>query len=164
MTRFNWLAMVATVVFVGGGFAEDKKPEEKKEPAKFDAEKLVGNWTITEMTKRGDKVDLKEKKEVVVFAKDTIKVKGEMGDFEFKYTMDAKADPVVIDMEITAPEGFKGAKAKGILKMDGEKLWLTYDADPESKAAPKAFESKKDTQVFSYALTKAKAEKKEDKK
>jgi uncharacterized protein (TIGR03067 family) len=169
MTRFRGLvAAVAAVLFVGGVWAQDKKPadppkEEKKEPAKFDASKLEGKWTVTEMTKFGEKVDTKELKDPAVITKDTIKTKTSIGEFTFKYTLDTKADPVVIDMEITS-EQFKGTKAKGIVKMDGDKVWLTYDSSPEAKAAPKDFESKKDSMVIALVMTKAKDDKKDEKK
>lgn len=153
------VAAVAAVLFVGGAMAEDKK-----EPAKFDASKLEGKWMVTEMTKYGEKVDTKDMKDPAVFTKDTIKVKSSLGEFEFKYTVDAKADPMTVDMEITAPEGFKGGKAKGVMKVDGDKLWLTYDSDPEAAAAPKGFDSKKDSKVIALVLTKAKGDKKPEEK
>lgn len=159
MTRFNGLfAAVVAVAAVGGVWAEDKK-----EPAKFDASKLEGKWMATEFVKGGEKQDTKDLKDPAVITKDTIKVKSAAGEFEFKYTLDTKADPVAIDMEITAPEGLKGAKAKGIIKLDGDKLSLTYDPSPDGKR-PEKFESKKETMVHSIVMTKAKEEKKEEKK
>ena len=162
MTRFNGLMAAAVLVAaVGGLMAEDKKEPAKAEPGKFDATKIEGKWMTTEFVKYGEKVDTKDMKDPSVFTKDTIKVKTALGEFEFKYTIDAKADPVAVDMEITAPEGFKGGKAKGILKLDGDKLMLTYDSDPESKARPAKFESKKDSKVMSLVFTRAKDEKKD---
>jgi uncharacterized protein (TIGR03067 family) len=157
MTRFHGLMAAVLAVAVGGGaFAEDKK-----EPAKFDASKLEGKWMTTEFVKYGEKVDTKDMKDPAVFTKDAIKLNTSVGEFEFKYTVDAKADPMAIDLEITAPEGFKGAKAKGIIKLDGDKMMLTYDSDPESKARPAKFESKKDSKVMSLVFTRAKDEKKD---
>jgi uncharacterized protein (TIGR03067 family) len=115
----------------------------------------------TEFVKYGEKVDTKDMKDPAVFTKDAIKLKTSVGEFEFKYTVDAKADPMAIDLEITAPDGFKGAKAKGIIKLDGDKMMLTYDSDPESKARPAKFESKKDSKVMSLVFTRAKDEKKD---
>ena len=79
----------------------------------------------------------------------------------FKYTADAKADPVAVDMEIVS-ETFKGTKANGIIKLDGDTLMLAYDFDPEAKSPPrpKAFESKKDSKTFNYTLKRVKEEKK----
>lgn len=162
MKRFNGLvAAVMAVAVAGGVWAEDKKEPAKAEPAKFDASKLEGKWMVSEFVKYGEKQDTKEMKDPAVFTKDSIKVKSSVGEFEFKYTVDAKADPMAIDMEITAPEGLKGGKAKGIIKLDGDKLMLTYDSDPESKARPAKFESKKESKVLSLVMTRAKEEKKD---
>ena len=162
MTRFNGLvAAVMAVAVAGGVWAEDKKEPAKAEPAKFDASKLEGKWMVSEFVKYGEKQDTKDMKDPVVFTKDSIKVKSSVGEFEFKYTVDAKADPMAIDMEITAPEGLKGGKAKGIIKLDGDKLMLTYDSDPESKARPAKFESKKESKVLSLVMTRAKEAKKD---
>lgn len=158
MTRFRGLvAAVAVAVVVGGVWAEDKK-----DAPKFDASKLEGKWMVTEMTKMGEKVDTKEMKDPVVITKDNITTKTGGGEFVFKYTLDAKADPVGIDMVIVS-ETFKDTKAVGIIKVDGDKLMLAYDFDPEAKSPPrpKAFESKKDSKTFNYVLTRVKAEKKD---
>jgi uncharacterized protein (TIGR03067 family) len=161
MTRFRGLAVVAVAaVAVGGVWAEDKK-----DAPKFDAAKLEGKWMVTEMTKMGEKVDTKDMKDPVVVTKDSITTKTGGGEFVFKYTIDAKTDPAGIDMEITS-ETFKGTKAVGIIKLDGDKLMLAYDFDPEAKTPPrpKAFESKKDSKTFNYVLTRVKEEKKDEKK
>lgn len=149
MTRF--FGLVAVAVFAGGLMAEDKK-----EAPKFDASKLEGKWTITAMTKMGEKVE-KLPKEAVEITKDKITTKTEAGDFVFKYTVDAKADPMAVDMEIVS-DTFKGTKANGIIKLDGDTLMLAYDFDPEAKTPPrpKAFESKKDSKTFNYTLKRAK--------
>mgnify|MGYP001806778394 CR=1 FL=1 len=153
MKRFYGL--VAVAVFAGGLAAEDKK-----EAPKFDASKLEGKWTITAMTKMGEKVDTKDMKDPVVITKDKITTKTGAGEFVFKYTVDAKADPAGVDMEIVS-ETFKGTKANGILKLDGDTLMLAYDFDPEAKSPPrpKAFESKKDSKTFSYTMKRVKEDK-----
>jgi uncharacterized protein (TIGR03067 family) len=156
MTRFLSLAVVAALA--GGAWAAD----EKKDAPKFDASKLEGKWMVTEMTKMGEKVDTKDMKDPVVITKDSMTTKTSGGEFVFKYTIDAKTDPMGIDMEITS-ETFKGTKANGIIKLDGDKLMLAYDFDPEAKSPPrpKAFESKKDSKAFNYVLTRVKEEKKD---
>jgi uncharacterized protein (TIGR03067 family) len=149
MKRFYGL--VAVAVFAGGLAAEDKK-----EAPKFDAGKLEGKWTITAMTKMGEKVE-KFPKDPVVVTKDKITTQTEAGEFVFKYTLDAKADPMGVDMEIVS-DTFKGTKAAGIIKLDGDTLMLAYDFDPEAKTPPrpKAFESKKDSKTFSYVMKRVK--------
>ena len=57
-------------------------------------------------------------------------------------------------MEILAPEAFKGAKAKGIVTVDGDTLKLAYH--PMGGDRPTKFESAKDSGVFYFTLTKMK--------
>ncbi|MCU0705024.1 MAG: TIGR03067 domain-containing protein [Fimbriiglobus sp.] len=152
MTRFY--AALAMMVFVGGVFAEDKK-----EAAKFDPAKVEGKWMVTELTKYGEKADTKEMKDPAEFTKDTIKMKTGLGEFTFKYAVDPKTDPMGLDLEITS-EQFKGTKAKGILKLDGDTLKLTYNSEPGAER-PTKFESGKDSKVLSFVFTRAKAEKKD---
>lgn len=141
-------AMVLVAVATGLAVAADDKPA-------LDAAKLAGNWTVTGGSKAGEKVDATKYKNPAVFAKDTIGLKTEEGEFEFKYTVDAKASPATIDLEIVKPDGFKGAKAKGILKLDGDKLTLCYNSEPEGKR-PEKFESTKDNKFFLFEMKKAK--------
>jgi uncharacterized protein (TIGR03067 family) len=142
--------------------AEDKKEEKKEEKAKFDATKLVGKWTLTEGSKDGTASDLKAIKDPVVITKDKITMITPDATFEFKYTLDEKTDPVGIDLEITS-DTFKGSKAPGIIKIDGDKLMLAYSVDMDKPARPKEFGGKKDTKTHSYTMTKAKEEEKKDK-
>ncbi len=152
--------LFGTISFV---VAEDKPAEKKVEKVKFDAKKLVGKWTVSEGSKNGTAVDPKNIKEPITFTKDKITMVTPDATFEFKYTLDEKADPVTIDLEITS-EVFKGSKAPGIIKFDGDKLMLAYGVnmtDPEKTARPKEFGGKKDSDSFSYTFTKAKEEKKD---
>jgi len=144
-------AIVVTLAVVGVGMAEDK-------PA-FDAAKLAGTWNFTAGTKAGEKADVSMLKDGAVFTKDTITLKNEMGAFEFKYKVDAKASPATIDLEMTAPEAFKGTKSQGLIKLDGDTLTLIYNTDMDAKR-PTKLESTKDNKCFLWVLTKAKAEKK----
>jgi len=148
MTLVRVLVVVAVAAAVVG--AEDK-------PA-FDAAKLVGNWKFTAGTKAGEKLDVTKYKDPAVFAKDTIVLKTEDATFEFKYTADAKATPVAVDMEIVKPDGFKGAKSKGIVKLDGDTMTLCYNPDGEGKR-PEKFESTKDNGCFLFVMKMEKADK-----
>lgn len=157
MTRFSGLMVVAVMLVGGGAMGEDKK-----EAPKFDASKLEGTWKVVEMTKYSEKAEAKDLKPVVI-TKDSITTKTDLGEFVFKYTVDAKSDPAAIDLEITSDQ-FKGMKAQGVIKMEGDKLMLAYDvAEPDAKTLtrPKSVESKKDSKTLSYVLTKAKDEKKD---
>ena len=156
-------ALIGSVSFV---LAEDKPAEKKVEKVKFDATKLVGKWTLTEGSKNGVAVEAKNVKEPVVITKDKITMVTPDATFDFKYTIDEKTDPVSIDFEITS-ETFKGSKAPGIIKFDGDKLMIAYGVnmeDMDKTARPKEFGGKKDSMSYSYTFTKAKDEKKEDKK
>lgn len=160
MIRSLTLAMLMAVPALV--MADDKKPEAKpakadkaekgEKPAKFDAAKLVGSWKITEGMKGGDKSSPDVGKGVVTITKDKIALKNDGMDFEFSYKIDDSKDPVAIDMEITAPEGLKGAKAPGIVKFDGEKFTLCYS--PMSGIRPTKFESTKDNGFFLFVHTK----------
>ena len=149
--------------------AQDKKPEAKPEKGekadkatKFDATKLVGEWKIVEGMKAGEKAGPDIGKGVVTVTKDKISLKSEGMDFEFSYKLDDKKDPVAIDMEITAPEGLKGAKAPGIVKIDGDKFTLCYS--PMSGTRPTKFATTKDDGFFLFVHAMAKGDKPADKK
>ena len=80
--------------------------------------------------------------------------------FVFKYKVDAKATPVAIELEILEPEGFKGAKAKGIVSLEGDVFKLAYNPKPDGDR-PKDFKSTKDNGSHVYVMKMAK--KKDDK-
>ncbi len=166
MTIRKLLAATLLVVFAGFALAADepKKIEPKaaeKEAPKFDAKMLEGKWTVTEYTKNGEKGDAATLKDPVVITKDKISLKAGGAEFDFKYTLDAKADPMTIELEITS-ETFKGSKAPGLIKLDGDKLMIAYHG--EGKERPKDFKSAKDSGFNSFTMTKAKEDKKEEKK
>ena len=146
MTRIRTLGLALALATVTTAAADDKKM------AKLDPAKLVGTWTITAGYKDEDKMDADKIKGPVVFTKDTISLTA-TEKFEFKYTADPATTPAGIDMESTAPEAFKGAKAKGILALDGDTLKLCYE--PTGGDRPKAFEPKKGSGLFSFVLKKA---------
>ena len=149
-------AMVVGLALTMPAFADDPKPkaakDDAKPAAKFDPASLVGAWTVTAGTKDGVKMD-KPGGDVTV-TKDKITFKAPDGMvFEFGYTVDAKATPAAIDLEILAPEGFKGAKAKGIVTVDKDVAKLAYH--PMMGERPKGFEAKKDSGEFSFEWKKA---------
>ncbi|HEY2786688.1 MAG TPA: TIGR03067 domain-containing protein, partial [Fimbriiglobus sp.] len=114
------LAAILGVTFLGGASADEK----------FDADKLMGTWKITDGKKGTEKLTDDAKKTVVTFAKDklTMTMNGPMGEmkFEFKYSIDAKVSPVAIDLEITKGPIGEGSKAKGILELKGDDLKIEY--------------------------------------
>jgi len=121
------------------------------EEKKFDATKLEGNWEYKSGEKNGTKVEGESLKPKIKITKDTITV-GE-GDmlFEFKYTLDAKKDPVAIDMEMTKSPFGGGMKAKGIIAFDGDDVKLCYN--PGDGDRPAKFDGAK---AHLFVLKKAK--------
>lgn len=143
------------LAFFSAATAEDKKDEKKP----LDPAKLVGKWSITEGLKGGEKIGDDAKKGVIEFTKDKISLKAADAEFEFAYTVDVKAIPAGVDLEILKPEGFKGAKAKGIIKLEDGKATLCYH--PMGGDRPKKFESTRDNGNYLFMM---KAAKKEEKK
>jgi uncharacterized protein (TIGR03067 family) len=146
--------LLASVVLVGFGtaaLADDK----------FETEKLMGEWKVTDGKKGGDKIGDDAKKTVITFEKEkmTMKLSSPMGEmvFEFKYTIDAKVSPVAIDLEIAKGPIGEGSKAKGIIELKGDELKLSYPPMDGDRPA------KMDDGKNHYFVLK-KAEKKEEKK
>ena len=134
------------VVALGALSADDKKD------AAFDASKLVGTWEFKSGEKNGQKASEDGLKPKVKVTKETITIgEGEML-FEFKYTVDAKASPAAIDMEMTKSPFGPGAKAKGIVGFDGDDLKLCYNAT-EGGDRPAKFDGAK---AHYFVLKKAK--------
>jgi len=119
---------------------------------KFDAAKVEGTWEFKSGEKNGTKVEADALKGKVKITKDMIA----MGDgdmhFEFKYTVDAKASPAAIDMEMTKSPFGAGAKAKGIIEVDGDELKLCYNPT-EGGDRPTKFDGAK---AHLFVLKKAK--------
>ncbi len=120
------------LALVGSGRAEDKK-------AALDPAKLEGSWTFVSGMKNGAKASDDGLKGTVKIVKDKLMMgEGDM-KFEFKFTLDTKADPVGIDMEMTASPFGAGMKAKGIISLEGDKLTLCYTQEDR----PKKFDGEK---------------------
>ena len=120
-----------------------------KAPAKFDATKLVGVWTLTAGVKDGEK--LEKAAGDVTITKDKIALTNDGQTFEFSYKVDATTTPASIDLEILAPDAFKGAKAKGIAAIDGKTFKLAYH--PMGSERPKTFDGKKGSGEYTFTLT-----------
>jgi uncharacterized protein (TIGR03067 family) len=150
MSRFQALSAVVCVALVASlGFTEDKPAE------KFDASKLVGEWMIESGIKNGEKADTSNFKDPIVFTKDKITMKTPEATFEFSYKIDQKKSPVAIDLEITS-ETFQGTKSEGIIKFDGDKLVLCYNAMPsEDSKRPTTFDAKADSACYCFTMKKA---------
>ena len=147
MTRVTLLGLAAglmTAVSVG---ADDK-------PGKLDPAKLVGDWAITESTKAGEKADKADG--VVATTKEKMTLKAGDLTFVFGYKIDDKPAPMGIDLDLLEPEMFK-SKAKGIVKLDGDKLTLCYH--PMGGDRPKGFESTKENGNYLFVMKKKETKK-----
>ena len=147
--RMKTFAVIA-VALVGCaglvGRADDK-------PAKGDAPKLEGKYTLVSGTKNGTDVDDNAKKAKYEFEAKTITI--DMGDMKFvmTYTLDGKGDTAKIDMEITESPiaDLKGSKAYGIVEKKGDTLKLAYALEKDKR--PTDYSGK---DGFTYELKTAK--------
>ena len=146
MQKMIGLGLGALLLAVGSLGADEKE-------AKFDAAKLVGDWNYVSGVKHGEKVDADHLKNKVVITKDTLTLTGDM-KFVMKYELDAKKNPVGIKLEMTESPFGAGAKAVGIISLNGDELKLCYD--PEGKKAPEKFESTDDNKAHLFILKRAK--------
>jgi uncharacterized protein (TIGR03067 family) len=140
------------------GFVALSTGDDKAPAAKFDATKIVGKWKVSEGKKLGTAVGDDGKKGLYIFTKDTISIQDEGKElFGMKYTVDTKATPVAIDMEMTASiiEGMKGEKALGIIEIDGDTFKLCYT--DKGKPRPTKFDDDKGN---SFVMKREKEEKK----
>lgn len=147
MTRVRALVLGLAAVAVTAAVADDK-------PAPLDPAKLVGDWKIVEGMKAGEKSGDDAKKGMVIVDKEKITLKGDDMTFAFSYKIDPKKEPAEIDLEIVEPEGLKGAKAKGIVKLEKEKVTLCYH--PMMGDRPTKFDSTKENGNYMFTMEKAK--------
>ena len=128
MKRFAVIA-VALVGVVGLVVRADDKP------AKADAPKLEGKYTLVSGKKNGSDVDEKSKQAKYVF--DAKKITIEMEDLKFvmTYTLDGKGDSAKIDLVMTESpiEDLKGSKAYGIVEKKGDTLKLAYALEKDKR-------------------------------
>lgn len=125
-------AAVAALLVLNIAGADDKK--------EFDAKKLEGKWSFVSGMKMGQEAGDEMKKAEFEVAKDVMTMKTEGGVFKFKYTLDTKASPVAVDLEITEGPIGQGSKSKGIVSVEGDEFKLCYI--PMGDERPKKFEGK----------------------
>ena len=125
--------------------------DDKKDGAKFDPARLVGNWEYKSGEIAGKKLEGDSLKPKIKITRETITI-GE-GDmlFEFKYTVDAKASPANIDLTMTKSPFNMDMKAKGIVAFEGEDVKLCYA--PADAERPTKFDGAK---AHYFVLKKAK--------
>ena len=156
MTAIRCLTLGLAVALAGPAAADDDKK-------KADADMLVGKWKLTDGKKSGTALGDDAKKGFYEITKDTIKIMDGTNDkpvFVMKYTLDAKASPVAIDVEITegpVPD-VKGSKAKGIVEVKGDEFKICYEAMGGDR--PTKFDGEK-FHFFTLKKEKGKDEKKD---
>jgi uncharacterized protein (TIGR03067 family) len=125
------------------------------EEKKFDREKILGKWTYQAGQKSGIASEIEAlQKSRVTITKETITLEDDNNKFVIKYTIDTSKTPAVIDMEITESPFGAGAKAIGIIALDGETLKICYA--PMGEKAPEKFETKEGSSTHMFMLKRAK--------
>ena len=126
------------------------------EDSNLDGAKLTGTWSYVSGEKDGVKVDQENlKKATVVITKETLTLKGEMGDFVLKYKLDPKKTPCTIALEITEGPAGQGSKTTGIIELKDGELRICYS--PMGEKIPTEFASKKDSGMHYFVLKRSKA-------
>lgn len=142
MLAFGLSSLVLIPALTGAG---DKKDA-------FDASKLIGKWNYVSGEKAGEKVDADSlKKQMAIVDKENFTLTGE-ALFVMKYEVDAKKSPAVIRFTMTKSPFGAGAKAAGIVEVNGDEMKLCYTPDGE---APTKFETK-GTKAHLFLLKRAK--------
>ncbi len=127
---------------------------DEKGNAKFDASKMVGTWNYVSAEKNGTKVDPESLKGgTVKITKETITLESPQGKFVIKYTLDTKASPVSLSMEMTESPFGAGAMAKGIIDVKADELKMCYATEGD---APKKFETKEGSNSHLFVLKRSK--------
>ncbi|HEX6985213.1 MAG TPA: hypothetical protein VF170_07540, partial [Planctomycetaceae bacterium] len=92
-------------------------------------QRLVGQYEIVEGAKDGEAIPKDRLNNTVAITRDTIAVvdreKKELYSAKYELRRGGERGLWQIDMESKVPE--EGAKAVGLLKREGEQLWLIYD-------------------------------------
>ena len=160
MTRLRLLSLAALLTgFTATAVVADDKDDAKK----IDIEKFVGSYKLVGGSKGGDKISDDAKKSTLTVTKDKMSLKSDAGEFVFGYKLDESKTPVVVDLTLLEPEGLKGAKAKGLIKVEPRKFTLIYH--PKGETTPKEFKSTAENGYFLFDFEKAgkKGGKKKDK-
>ncbi len=145
------ILLTASFAFAADG--DDKKGKGEG----FDAAKLVGTWTYVSGMKNGQEIGKETiKNGKVIFTRETITLPGPDGKFVMKYKLNAKKNPVAIELEMTESPFGAGAKAAGILAVKGDELKFCYAPMGE---APKKFEAKEGSNHHYFVLKRAAAAK-----
>ncbi|MFT7632278.1 MAG: hypothetical protein ACI87E_003330 [Mariniblastus sp.] len=123
------------------------KNDGKRPAAKKKAPSLAGTWKVTSGVVLGD--ESTQLPLSIKVTKDEISIATPESTFIFSYELDTTQTPIQIDMTIV--EGPQpDAKAKGIIKIDGDKFTLCYH--PMGGDRPKQFKSTEENQFHLFVM------------
>lgn len=126
----------------------------EKTSGKLDPKKLIGQWDYVSGIKDGVKVDPGNlKKGQVRIEKEKLTLTGD-DTFVMKYTLDTSKQPAGISLEILESPFGGGAKAVGIIEVNGDNLRICYT--PMGETAPKTFEAKEGSKTHLFVLKRSK--------
>lgn len=119
---------------------DDSATAKDESSAGKDTERLVGEYEIVEGAKDGAKIPAERlKNNTVAITRDTIAVvdpdRKEL--YSARYKLGPENDEGVAQINMRSKSPKEGANAVGLLKRDGEQLWLIYDI---SNKRPENFE------------------------
>jgi uncharacterized protein (TIGR03067 family) len=123
------------------------------------ARKIVGSYTIVEGEKAGKKIPPERIEGAGVrITRDTFTTqdKDSQEIYVANYELDLKKTPCVITMRSLKPEAQKGTVAKGVIKVEGEFVWLCYSHD--DGAIPTTFQTKEGSKQNCFKLKRMPAE------
>jgi uncharacterized protein (TIGR03067 family) len=129
--------------------------QEASKKSAWDVDKLLGDWEYVSGVRLGEDVPEERLVGVVTISKENFKVPGgPEGDFVMSYKIDTSKSPATIDLTIESGPGPEG-NARGLIKLEGDKLWLCYE--PDGGDRPERMESTAKNGAFFFELKRKKS-------
>lgn len=126
------LALCVPAALLANQAAQDEQDGQGQDERRGRGQRLVGQYEIVEGAKDGEEISAERLKDnTVAITRDTISVvdreKKELFSATYKLARGEERGLWKIDMVSKVPN--EGEKAVGLLKRDGEQLWLIYGLD-----------------------------------
>lgn len=132
--------------------------ELKKATTPVTAKAMEGEWKFVAGVRQGEKLGEERLSAMVTIKDGKFRMpSGQGDDFVMTFKLDTKAEIAAIDMTIVEGPA-TDISAKGIIKMDGDKMMICYNPE-ESGDRPEKFESTQDNGFFFFTLQKDSKEK-----